>query len=64
MKLAKLIKMRTLIDRIRPFTRKMSEKQENDANFLEGNSVNENDAQKCPKKEDDIIVPEISQNED
>ena len=33
MKLAKLIKMRTLIDRIRPFTRKMSEKQENDANF-------------------------------
>ena len=42
----------------------LSEKQENDANFLEGNSANENDAQRSPKGGDDIILPELSQNND
>ena len=42
----------------------MSERQENDANFSEGNSANENDAQKSPKRGDNIIVRKISQNSD
>ena len=37
-----------------------SDRQENDDNFLEGNSSNENDAQDSPKRGDDIIVPEQS----
>ena len=40
----------------------LSERQEDEANFSERNSTNETDAQKSPKRGDDIIVPEISQN--
>ena len=40
----------------------LSERQQNDANFSEGNSANENDAQKSPNKGNDITVPESSQN--
>ena len=42
----------------------MSERQENDAIFSDGNSANENDAQNSPKRGDEVIVPEISQNDD
>ena len=42
----------------------LSERQGNDANFSERNSANDSDAQKSPKKGDDIIVPEISQNDE
>ena len=35
----------------------------NDKNFPERNSINESDAQKSPKRGDDIIVPEISEND-
>ena len=35
-----------------------------DANFPERNLMNENDAQNSPKRGDDIIVPEISENND
>ena len=42
----------------------MSKRQENDANFSEGLSANENDVQSSPKRRDDIIVPEISENDD
>ena len=42
----------------------LSERQENDANFSQGNFANENDAQMSPKRGDDIIVPEISQSND
>ena len=41
-----------------------SDRQENDASFLERNSSHENDAQKSPKRGDDIIVPETSQSDD
>ena len=58
MKLVMLLEMKTLIGRIRPFTPKNQEKplsnssdgQENDANFLDGNSSNEKDAQHSPKR--------------
>ena len=40
----------------------LSERQEDEANFSERNPTNETDAQKSPKRGDDIIVPEISQN--
>ena len=36
----------------------------NDENFSEGNLMNENDAQNSPNRRDDIIVPEISENDD
>ena len=36
----------------------------NDGIFLERNSTNESDAQNSPKRGDDIIVPEISGNDD
>ena len=39
------------------------ERLKNDENFSERNSMNENDAQNSPKKGDDIIVPEISEND-
>ena len=39
------------------------ERLKDDANFPEKNLMNENDAQNSPKKGDDIIVPEISQND-
>ena len=39
------------------------ERLENDENFSERNSMNENDAQNSPKRSDDIIVPEISEND-
>ena len=39
------------------------ERLENDENFSERNSMNENDAQNSPKRGDDIIVPEISEND-
>ena len=42
----------------------LSERQKNDANFSERNSANDSDAQKSPKRGDDIIVPEISQNDE
>ena len=42
----------------------MSDRQENDANFSGKNSANENEAQKSPKRGDDIIVPEILQDND
>ena len=42
----------------------LSERQKNDANFSEGNSAKESDAQMSPKRGGDIIVPEISQNDD
>ena len=42
----------------------LSERQENNANVSERNSANESDAQKSPKRGDDIIVPEISQNDE
>ena len=41
-----------------------SERQKNDAKFSEKNSTNENDAQKSPKDEGDIVVPEILQSDD
>ena len=40
------------------------DRQENDAKFLDRNSSNEKDAQHSPKREDDNIVPEISQDDD
>ena len=39
------------------------EKLKRDENFPETNPVNENDAQKSPNRGDDIIVPEISEND-
>ena len=39
------------------------EKLENDEIFSERNLMNENDAQNSPNKGDDIIVPEISEND-
>ena len=42
----------------------LSERQKSDAKFVKENSSIENDAQNSPKKGDDIIVSEISQNED
>ena len=39
------------------------EGQKNDENSSQRNSMNENDAQSSPKRGDDIIVPEISQND-
>ena len=39
------------------------ERPENDENFSERNLTNDNDAQKSPKRGDDIIVPEISEND-
>ena len=41
----------------------LSERQGNDANFSEGSSANERDIQKSPKRGDDIIVPEIFEND-
>ena len=41
----------------------LPEKHENDANFSEGNSANESDTQNSPKRKDDNIVPELSQND-
>ena len=41
----------------------LSDRQENDANFSERNSINENDAQNSPNRGDDIIVPELSEND-
>ena len=38
------------------------ERQKNDEMFSEKNSMNENDVQNSPKRGDDIIVPEISEN--
>ena len=35
----------------------------NDKNFPERNSMNENDAQNSPNRGDDIVVPEISEND-
>ena len=40
-----------------------AERLKDDANFPERNLMNENDAQNSPKRGDDIIVPEISQND-
>ena len=37
--------------------------QKTDEIFSERNSMNENDAQNSPKRGDDIIVPEISEND-
>ena len=37
--------------------------QKNDEFFSEKNSTNENDAQNSPNRGDDIIVPEISEND-
>ena len=42
---------------------KNQEKLKNDENFSERNLTNENDAQHSPHKGDDIIVPEISEND-
>ena len=42
----------------------VSKRQENDANFSEGNSAYENDVQNSPKRRDDMLVPEISKNDD
>ena len=42
----------------------MDEGPKNDENFSERNSTNENDAQNSPNRGDDIIVPEISQDDD
>ena len=39
------------------------ERQKNDENFSQRNPMTENDAQNPPKKGDDIIVPEISEND-
>ena len=72
MKLVKLLEMKALIGRIRPFTTKIkkkilpdvSERQENEAKFSERNSTNETDAQNSPKRGDDFIVPEISQKDE
>ena len=35
----------------------------NDENLSERNPINENDAQNSPNRGDDIIVPEISEND-
>ena len=72
MKVVMLLEMKTLIGRIRPFTTKIQKNlcrispkdKKNDANFSERNSANDSDAQKSPKRGDDIIVPEISQNDE
>ena len=40
-----------------------ADRPENDEIFSERNSMNENDVQNSPKKGDDIIVPEISEND-
>ena len=42
----------------------LSERQENGANFSDGNSANGNDAQSSPKGGNDFIVPETSQNDE
>ena len=67
MKLAKLLEMKTLIDRIRPKWRKTFAgfvgNTGKRCKFSEGNSANKNDAQNSPKKGVDIIVPETSQND-
>ena len=39
-----------------------NEGQINDENFSQRNPMNESDAQNSPKRGDDIIVPEISQD--
>ena len=41
---------------------KLDERLKNDENFSQGNPMKENDAQNSPKRGDDIIVPEISEN--
>ena len=45
------------------FSPDLSEKQENDAIFLERNSSTENDANDPPERGDDIVVTEISQKD-
>ena len=40
-----------------------ADRPENDEIFSERNSMNENDVQNSPKRGDDIIVPEISQDD-
>ena len=42
----------------------LSERQENETKLSERNSTNETDAQKSPKRGDDIIVPEKSQSDE
>ena len=39
------------------------ERQKNDENSSQRNSITDNDAQNSPKRGDDIIVPEISEND-
>ena len=46
------------------FSANLSERQEKDTNVSERHSTNENDAQNSPKEGDDVVVPEISQNDD
>ena len=41
----------------------MDEELKNAENFSQRNPRNENDAQNSPNKGDDIIVPEISEND-
>ena len=72
MKLVKLLEMKTLIGRIRSFTTKVKKNlcrvcpkdRKTKQFFQEKNSTNETDAQKSPKRGDDIIVPEKSQNDE
>ena len=40
-----------------------ADRPENDAIFLKRNSMNEDDVQNSPKRGDDIIVPEIPQDD-
>ena len=40
-----------------------ADRPENDENFSEGNLTNENDTQNSPNRGDDLIVPEISEND-
>ena len=67
----KRLEMKNLIGRIRPFPQKNQDKSlpntaeglKNDEKIPKRNLMNENDAQRSPKKGDDIIVPEISEND-
>ena len=66
MKLLNTRKLKILTGRIRLFTEKPSNflaGQQNDANFTDKKSSNENDAQDSPFRRVDIIVPEMSHNE-
>ena len=71
MKTLKLKRIKTLIGRVRPFTPKVKKnlcrirpRAKKTMQILQKETLQLKRCTKLSKKEDDIIVPEISQNED